>query len=50
MDRKVLKAREGMMLTNGSDVGKEVYLGENDSADNWREVEETELPNFAEFI
>ena len=38
---KKIKASEGMVLTNGetySSVGGEVYLGVNDSADNWREV------------
>ena len=41
----VLKADEGMTLTNGEAFGKVVYLGKNDSADNWHEItdEEAEL-------
>ena len=39
----VLKADEGKMLTNGDTFGKVVYLGKNDSADNWHEVDETEV-------
>ena len=38
----VLKADEGMMLTNGETFGKVVYLGTNDSADNWYEITEKE--------
>lgn len=33
-----LTASEGMTLTNGEAFGKVVYLGVNDSADNWREI------------
>ena len=50
MDMKVfemreLKAGEGMVLTNGeafSSVGGSVYLGINDSFDNWYEITEEE--------
>ena len=34
----VLKAEENMTLTNGEAFGKVVYLGENDSAENWYEI------------
>jgi hypothetical protein len=34
----VLKAEEKMTLTNGEAFGKVVYLGKNDSADNWHEI------------
>ena len=34
----VLKADEGMTLTNGEAFGKVVYLGINDSAENWHEI------------
>lgn len=37
-----LTASEGMILTNGEAYGKEVYLGSNDSADNWHEITEEE--------
>lgn len=42
---KKLTASEGMVLTNGgaySSVGGEVYLGINDSAENWHEITEEE--------
>ena len=37
-----LTASEGMTLTNGETYGKEVYLGCNDSADNWHEITDAE--------
>ena len=33
-----LTASEGMTLTNGEAFGKEIYLGCNDSPDNWHEI------------
>ena len=44
----VLKAEEGYTLTNGETFGKVVYLGKNDSEDNWHEItneEAEELKN-----
>lgn len=38
----VLKADEGKTLTNGEAFGKVVYLGTNDSTDNWREITDEE--------
>ena len=38
----VLKADEGMTLTNGEAFGKVVYLGINDTADNWHEITDEE--------
>ena len=38
MDRKHIKASEGMMLTNGTVYALEVDLGEWDSPDNWHEI------------
>lgn len=38
-----ITADEGFWLTNGQGVySKEVYLGKNDSADNWHEISEAE--------
>ena len=40
-----IKAEENMVLTNGeaySSVGGTVYLGCNDSPDNWHEITEEE--------
>lgn len=34
----VLKADEGMTLTNGEAFGKTIYLGINDSVENWHEI------------
>lgn len=42
VDGKTLKADEGMMLTNGETFGNVVYLGFNDSADNWYEITDKE--------
>ena len=39
-----LTASEGCTLTNGETYGKEVYLGCNDSPDNWQEIPESEVP------
>ena len=39
----ILKADEGMTLTNGETFGKVVYLGANDNADNWREITDEEM-------
>lgn len=44
-EMRELKAGEGMVLTNGeafSSVGGSVYLGINDSFDNWHEITEEE--------
>ena len=38
--RTVLIADEGMVLTNGERVGKEVFLAEGADASVWREVSE----------
>ena len=38
----ILKADEGKTLTNGDTFGKVVYLGKNDSADNWHEITDAE--------
>jgi hypothetical protein len=42
MERKVLTASEGMLLTDGKEFGREILLGEHDSPDNWYEVAEDE--------
>lgn len=39
--RKIM-ANVGMVLTNGEAFGKEIYLGVNDSAENWREITDAE--------
>lgn len=45
IELRCLKADEGKVLTNGeaySSVGGEIYLGVNDSPDNWHEITEEE--------
>lgn len=37
-----LTSFEGMTLTNGKVFSKEVYLGTNDSVDNWWEITDEE--------
>ena len=39
-----LTAADGMVLTDGTSYGKEVYLGINDTADRWTEIPEYEMP------
>ncbi len=41
-NQTVLKADAGKVLTNGNTYGKVVYLGKDDSAENWREITEEE--------
>ena len=38
MDRIVLNASEGMILTNGETYAKRIELGDWDSPDNYREI------------
>ena len=42
--RSILYADEGFVLTDGTTYGRVVYLAENESADAWREVAESEIP------
>lgn len=43
-----LIASDGMMLTNGEIIGKEVFLGTGDSVDNWHEITESEAQEIME--
>ena len=43
MERKILKASEGMVLTNDNGTyGKTLYLADTDSGENYREITEEE--------
>ena len=42
IELRKLTAAEGMILTNGEAFGKEIYLGKNDSAENWHEITQAE--------
>ena len=37
-----LTAADGYYLTNGEAYGKEIFLGCNDTSDNWREITDEE--------
>ena len=43
-----ITASNGMMLTNGETFSKEVFLGVNDSPDNWHEIPEEEYKKIIE--
>lgn len=43
-----LTSAEGMTLTNGTSFSKEVYLGVNDSVDNWWEITDEEAQRHQE--
>jgi hypothetical protein len=40
-----LISAEGMILTNGEIFGKEIFLSENDTPENWHEITEEEYEN-----
>jgi hypothetical protein len=42
INEKTIEADEGMILTDGTAFGVIVYLGNNDSIDNWHEITEEE--------
>lgn len=42
IELRKLTAAEGHTLYNGEAFGKEVYLGTNDSPENWREIPDSE--------
>lgn len=53
VELRTLKADENMVLTDGetfSSVGGVVYLGVNDSPENWKEVTEAEAEEMKKAI
>ena len=42
MERTILTANEGMVLTDGHVYGKTIFLAEGAAADDWREITEEE--------
>ena len=42
IELRKLEASDGMVLTDGEAYGKEIYLGRNDSPDNWYEITDEE--------
>lgn len=49
MDRIVLEASEGMLLTNGEIYATRLELGDWDSPDNYREIPVEECDNIMAF-
>ena len=45
--RKLI-ADEGKMLTDGGTYSPVVYLGKDESVDNWQEINENEAPKVGE--
>lgn len=43
LNPRMLVADEGKMLTDGETYSPVVYLGKNESVDNWQEVNESEV-------
>ena len=50
IELRKLTAAENMILTDGESWGKEIYLGKNDKAENWREVSDEEYASAMEKI
>jgi hypothetical protein len=48
MERKVLTASDGMVLTDGKTYGKIIYLAEGADASAWHEIPEEEYMNDTE--
>lgn len=45
MERKILTASDGMMLTDGKTYGKIIYLAEGADENAWHEIPEEEYNN-----
>lgn len=48
IELRKLTASIGMVLTNGEAYGTEIYLGVNDSQDNWWEITQEEYNKILE--
>ena len=48
MERRILKASSGMILTNGEIYGTTIYLGKDVDESTFYEIPESEIPNFEE--
>lgn len=48
MERTILKASDGMILTDGKTFGRIVYLAQDADASEWREISEEEYREFSE--
>lgn len=45
---RMLVADEGKTLTDGETYSQIVYLGKNESVDNWREINQVDIPQETE--
>ena len=45
-----IEPEEGYTLTNGESYSKKVYLGVNDSPENWHEIPDSEVPEELELV
>ena len=48
MGRIKMIATDGMIYTNGDTYGREIFLGNGDSPDNWWEITEAEYNKITE--
>lgn len=48
MERRILKASSGMILTNGEIYGYTIYLGNDVDESTFYEIPESEISNFEE--
>lgn len=48
LNPRILAADEGKMLTDGETYSPVVYLGKNESVDNWQEIDQAEVPKEGE--
>ena len=48
MERKILKASEGMILTDGVTFGSEIYLGDGADAESFKEIPYEEYKRLTE--
>ena len=48
MERRILKASSGMVLTDGEIYGTTIYLGKDIDESTFYEISESEIPNFEE--
>ena len=45
LNPQMIIADEGKVLTNGETYSSVVYLGKDENADNWQEINLDEMPN-----